>query len=973
MKKLLVVGLILVSCSTNLFAGRKRPVVQAPPAAPPAVVVPVERAPAIPGLIDPVLVPADEVWNLILTGRINEAQSKFLALNDPEAVDSRGRSFQHQAADAGNLQLADFFQRQGVPVDTKDGEGRMPLSIATDEMNAGLAAFFVRAGASIHNTMPQGNTTAMKAIAQNDRAFLEAILTASSLASTDTTGRTVIHLAAEQGNLAALETIIEAAGFDYIPRIVNTRDLGGRTALDIAYAHKDSEAHADCARALIMGGGTSADPFNSYFSPAIKSFNYNLRSANSASPLHYAVQEGYSGYIRFLLRRNADPNITNADGETPLHTAMKRGEVPVIRMIIDGGAKVDVQDARGNSPMHIAVSEGVHDEAIAVLLEARANPNLRDENGNTPLQVFVFLNRSPLVIETLLKGGASVASQNNEGKTALFIAVEEKRIALIPALLNYGSDIFSPASTMMTPFGKALADNGQALPELITEKTVRSTDMEGNTPLHVAMRANASIDVIRMILGSRAEVNAQNKEGDSVLHLAVRNNQADIGTLLLDSGADIFLANARAETPLFLTFYASAGSQHAAREIRMFMLNPAVMSARDGLGNTVLHHATMWKIDSVIPAIVERGANTEAVNTSGETPLFIAVKANAASTVRALLGAGASLTGRDSLGNTALHTAVRSDAPQATEALLDANSSIDAYNLYGQTPLHDAVRLGSYNAQIILVRRGANIEMRDNEGNTPLLLAVRTGTYRAAEHLITSGGDINTRNSTGNTALHIAVRDERSDLAMLLLQNGAQIYSLNADGESPFSIALSFHDDRNQAGASRMVSTLLTTDRARISDDEGRSALHIAVMRNMSVPKLEIIVNQGGKVNSVEREGRTPLRIAVDMDNWEAAKYLVGAGSDVFSVARDGRSPAEIALGRGAAAIRAVFSGKAIVARDSSGNTILHYAARTGNRDQVSLLLLELGADRNIRNTAGESAADIASRWGNTAVYDLLR
>jgi ankyrin repeat protein len=688
--------------------------------------------------------------------------------------------------------------------------------------------------------------------------------------------------------------------------------------------------------------------------------------------LHFAVQEGYTGYIRFLLKKNGDPNITNADGETPLHTAMKRGEIPIIRLLIDNGAKVDVQDGRGNSPMHIAVPEGVHAEALAVLLAARANPNLRDETGNTPLQAFVTLNRPALVIETLLKGGANVASQNNDGKTALYIAVEEKRIALIPVLLSYDSDIFSVTSTGMTPFGRALTDNSPVLTELITEKTVRSIDTEGNTPLLVAMNSNASSEVIRLILEKKAAVNAQNKEGESALHLAVRSNQADIGTLLLDNGADIFLVNARGETPLFLTFYVRAGSQRTAREIRMFMLNPAVMATRDSLGNTVLHHATMWKIDSVIPAIVERGANTEISNISGETPLFIAVKANSASTVRALLGTGASLTGRDSLGNTALHTAVRSNAPQAAEALLDARINIDAYNLYGQTPLHDAVRLGAYDAQVILVRRGANIEVRDNEGNTPLLLTVRMGTFRAAEHLITSGSDINTRNNAGDTPLHLAVRDERSDLVALLLQNGAQIYSLNADGESPFSIALSFHDDRNQTGASRMVSTLLTTDRARISDDEGRNPLHIAVLRNMSVSKLEIIVNQGGKVNSVEREGRTPLRLAVDMDNWEAARYLVGAGSDIFSVARDGRSPAEVALGRGTTAVRAVFSGKAIIARDSSGNTILHYAARNGNRDLVSLLL-ELGADRSLRNTANESAADIANRWGNTAAYDLLR
>jgi ankyrin repeat protein len=964
MKKLSVFCFVLIFCSMSVFAGRKKPA-EVPETPPPAAeeAAPVSTRP---------LTPADEVWDLLQSGRINEAQAKFLALNDPEAVDSRGRGFLHQAADAGNLPIADFFFRQGVPVDTKDNEGRTPLSIATDAMNAGMAAFLVERGAAIHTTTPQGNTPATKAIAQNNTAFLRAILTPASLASVNATERTIIHLATEQGAQAALDTIIEAAGFDYIPEVVNKRDLTGKTALDIAYARKDSEAHAECARSLIMGGGTSDDPFHPYFSQAIKSLNYNLRAANGTAPLHYAVQEGYTGYIRFLLKKNADLNITNAAGETPLHTAMKRGEVPVIKMVVDGGAKVDVQDGRGNSPMHIAVPEEVHAEALAILMTARANPNLRDEAGRTPLHAFVSLNRPPLVIETLLRGGASVTAQNNEGKTVLFIAVEEKRSVLIPVLLSYGSDIFSITAAGTTPFGKALADNSQTLPALITEKTVQAIDAEGNTPLLVAMKSNAGIDIIRTILEKRADVNAQNKEGDSALHIAVRNNQADIGSLLLDNGADIFLTNARGETPLFLTFYARAGSQRTAREIRMFMLNPAVMSARDSLGNTVLHHATMWRIDSVIPAIIERGANTEALNISGETPLFIAVKANAASTVRVLLQAGASLTGRDSLGNTALHTAVRANAPQAAEALLDANINIDAYNLYGQTPLHDAVRLGAYDVQIILVRRGANIEVRDNEGNTPLLLAVRMGNFRSAEHIITSGGDITTRNNSGDTALHMAVRDERSDLVALLLQNNAPIYSQNADGDSPFTIALSFQDDRNQSGASRMVATLLNAGRVRIADDEGRGPLHIAVLRNMNVSKLEIIVNQGGRVNSVEREGRTPLRLAVDMGNWEAAKYLVSAGSDVFAVARDGRSPAEIALGRGAAAIRAVFSGKAITARDSSGNTVLHYAARNGNRDLVSLLL-ELGADRTIRNTAGESAADIAERWGNTAAVSLLR
>jgi hypothetical protein len=69
--------------------------------------------------------------------------------------------------------------------------------------------------------------------------------------------------------------------------------------------------------------------------------------------------------------------------------------------------------------------------------------------------------------------------------------------------------------------------------------------------------------------------------------------------------------------------------------------------------------------------------------------------------------------------------------------------------------------------------------------------------------------------------------------------------------------------------------------------------------------------------------------------------------------------------------IRALFSGDAIHARDSSGNTVLHYAARNENRSVISLLL-SLGAQAGVRNIAAESPAEIATRWRNHEAAALL-
>jgi hypothetical protein len=147
--------------------------------------------------------------------------------------------------------------------------------------------------------------------------------------------------------------------------------------------------------------------------------------------------------------------------------------------------------------------------------------------------------------------------------------------------------------------------------------------------------------------------------------------------------------------------------------------------------------------------------------------------------------------------------------------------------------------------------------------------------------------------------------------------------------------------------------------------------LHIAIQENSPLSILRTIIDMGARLSSVDAEGRTPIRLAVDMNLTEAAGLLADSGSDLFFAARDGRSAAEIALVKGEDAIRALFSGEGIHARDSSGNTILHYAARHGNRAVISLLL-SLGAQRDVVNIAQETPMEIAMRWRNQEAAALL-
>jgi ankyrin repeat protein len=890
-----------------------------------------------------------DVWTLIDRGETEQARELFLGETDIRAVDSRGRTPLHAAAEAQNVELTDFFISMGADVHALDNQNRTPLNIGTEKRNIAITRILTQAGSDIHYAGPEGMSPALTGILE-EGGFLEALLTPSSIEAADPDGRTILHLAAAEGKTGAVKSIVSRGNS------LALKDNQGKTALDLALEQTGSLAHAETAEQLILAGACSENPIFPYFSSAVRSSNYDIRDSDGITPLHFAAREGYAGIAGLLLARKAGTDIKSASGTTPLHEAARAGNISIMEMLLAGGAEVNAQDAKGNSVLHTAIPPEVNQEALYLLLFYGANPNLKDEHGDSPLHIAITLNRDPEIITTLLEAGADVSIHNIDGKTPLYVAVEENRVSHIPLLLAYHSDVFAVDNTGITPLENAIQIPG-LLSSLITEETVLQSDSGGNRVLHFALKNRLDANTIEYILDRNASINARNKEGDTGLHLAVRQDDREAGELLLSRGADIFAPNTKGEDPLFLAFNRIEG-------MREWMINPYTLEARDGIGNSILHYAARWRIDSGIPVIIRGGVNPETVNAGGETPLFMAAKADSPSTIEILTASGASCSGRDFLGNTPLHTAVRWDAQGAAEKLITSGADINAQALNGRTPLHDAVRLGISRLEIILTEHGANPDLRDAEGNTSLMEAVMTGSPAATERLGKSGADPAIRNIRGDTPLHAAVAAERSDLAGLLLALGASIHAKNAQGRTPLQTAL--------ASSPRMVSALLTNERILSSDDNGASPLHIAVSEKAPLGVIQIIMDQGGQLSAVDAEGRTPLRLAVNQRGWAAARLLADAGADVFSFAGDGKNPAELALLYGRDGIDALFSGRAVKARDSSGNTILHYGAKTGSTETISRLI-ELGADKSARNIAGESPADLARRWNRADLIPLLQ
>jgi hemoglobin len=138
-------------------------------------------------------------------------------------------------------------------------------------------------------------------------------------------------------------------------------------------------------------------------------------------------------------------------------------------------------------------------------------------------------------------------------------------------------------------------------------------------------------------------------------------------------------------------------------------------------GQTLLHDAALVGEAELAAVLIRSGANPDAKEPEGHTPLYHASTGDVA---RVLLAFGATVdVASGPTRGTALHQASRRGYVSVAQALLDHGATIDARDAKGQTPLRRAVNCRQLQIVRLLVRHGANPRAADRRGVTPLDVA----------------------------------------------------------------------------------------------------------------------------------------------------------------------------------------------------------------------------------------------------------
>jgi ankyrin repeat protein len=92
-------------------------------------------------------------------------------------------------------------------------------------------------------------------------------------------------------------------------------------------------------------------------------------------------------------------------GEGALHIVTRKQSDIYLRFLLQRDANPNIQDGEGNSPMMVAVGQG-YLEGVQILITYKGNVNLRNSKGETPLIRAVQLRNLQLV-RLLLDSGAN--------------------------------------------------------------------------------------------------------------------------------------------------------------------------------------------------------------------------------------------------------------------------------------------------------------------------------------------------------------------------------------------------------------------------------------------------------------------------------------------------------------------------------------------------------------------------------------
>jgi ankyrin repeat protein len=639
------------------------------------------------------------------------------------------------------------------------------------------------------------------------------------------------------------------------------------------------------------------------------------------TPICAAARHGALKAVAFLIERGAKLGVHEAKySVSPLMLAARHGHAAVFELLWTNGASRDADASTKETLLHAAASTG----SIAMMERVKSDDpaffaeclEAENEQACTPLTC-ALVNECEEAAFWLVRAGANInASGRHPDSSVLRWALVYPRTAFFDMLLAHPQ--FDPSPVTAPEIGEGfieiiLADAAVAglarsvdflLKRANTKADCIASQLGGTVLVATCQRCTADsvADIVALLIEHGAKVDTPDCDDisggtfgpsrRSALVAALRAKSAPAAkqalvTLLLRAGANVareivlveaaknlcsvelvqLLVGAGAPTSMAAIFAgAEAGASAALLDVIGDAMEPPLdVNAKSASGDTLLHFAQLGC--AVLGRLIDAGADIEALNRHGMTPLMVVRKEYDAEFFL-LLERGADPNAAISKDYSVLHHAVSLGCPERVRRLLAAGADAKCRGGDSRTPLFDCVEPESVR---LLVAAGAS-PTQYLHGRTPITRALRKPDVLRA--LLSFSGNF--------------ARDHPELLSLCLRHK-----SSHTDESSYNAKVESFADNDLIAACVQVLIDAGASCRAQNNHD-GTVPLHTAVQQTHGQRPICVLLRNGAidDLERKDRQGSTPREYAeqsrlglgvprlgkVDPDKHDGVLMLVAMG-----------------------------------------------------------------------------------------------
>lgn len=370
---------------------------------------------------------------------------------------------------------------------------------------------------------------------------------------------------------------------------------------------------------------------------------------------------------------------------------------------------------------------------------------------------------------------------------------------------------------------------------------VDAKDNHNNTALYYAARHGGSQEFIQQIIKAGADINNQNKIGQTATHIAVRIGNLDALEGLLKNGANPNIKDIVGKTPLI-----DAVKTNHPEAILPLLEYGANLTIKDNYGATPVSLG-ISSTNPVFKDIFELPILNK-IQIPMNNALLQATVTHEIADMQAALAKGISANTTNQYGMTAIQFAALHGFSDAITLLKGNGADIIQTNFEGMQAIHFAAMTHQTNALATLISLGASPNAIDYKGNTPLHYAAQfTDEPAFIQKLLDAGALINTKNNAGETPLHLAAADGNLETVKFLVANHANVTAVDLQGETPMQEAIKTKQSD--------VATFLSTQ-SKVTDSSENAMSHdLKPVNTQSALSLKDVFSADDALAGLEDEG----------------------------------------------------------------------------------------------------------------------